>query len=155
MGVVHGVRAFLPLLQVHGEGGHILNTASIGGLQVRPGWNGGPYSATKYAVVALSESLRNELEGSGIGVTVLCPGAVRTNLASSDEARPQRFAAAARDAVPPFLDQLLAGGADPDAIGQLALDAVREDRFFVFTDRAQRTWIEERHARLMEAFDRV
>lgn len=155
MGVVHGVRAFLPLLKAHGEGGHILNTASIAGFQVRPGWNGGPYSATKYAVVALSESLRNELDGTGIDVTVLCPGAVRTSLADSQGARPERFGDASRDPVPPFLDELLASGADPDEIAQIALRAVRENHFFVFTNPAQRVWVEERHGQLMEAFDRA
>lgn len=153
MGLVHGVRAFLPRMRAHGEGGYVLNTASIGGLQVRPGWNGGPYSATKYAVVALSESLRNELAGTDIGVGVLCPGAVRTNLAKGDAARPERFGAASAGGTADFLEGVLAQGADPDAIGELALRAVREGRFFIFTHREHRAWIEERHAQLMEAFE--
>ena len=153
MGVVHGVRAFLPAMRAHDQGGHIVNTASIGGLQVRPGWNGGPYSATKYAVVALSESLRNELEGTNVGVSVLCPGPVRTNLAQGNAARPQRFGAPSAQAMPGMLEAVLAGGVDPDAVGELVLRAVRERQFFVFTHPEHREWIAHRHAQLMEGFD--
>lgn len=155
MGVVHGIHSFLPRMRAHGEGGHILNTASIGGLQVRPGLNGGAYSATKYAVVALSESLRNELAGTDIGVTVLCPGAVRTNLARVDAARPERFGSASAETISEFLSAVLEAGADPDVIGEQALRAVRERRFFVFTHPEHREWIATRHAELMEAFDHV
>ena len=155
LGVVNGVRAFLPRIRQHGEGGHIVNTASIGGLQVRSGWNGGAYSMTKYAVVALSESLDNELKGSNIGVSVLCPGAVRTRLDRSAEARPPRLGGASRPAPPGFLSEVLAGGADPDTIGERVLRAIRDGEFFVFTDPAQRGWIEERHRRIMDAFDRA
>lgn len=153
MGVVHGVHSFLPRMRAHGEGGHVLNTASIGGLQVRPGLNGGAYSATKYAVVALSESLRNELAGTDIGVSVLCPGPVRTNLARTSAARPKRFGPASAAAVPEFLSAVLEAGADPDVIGEQALRAVREQRFFVFTHPEHRGWIAARHAELIEAFD--
>ncbi|MEO8523417.1 MAG: SDR family NAD(P)-dependent oxidoreductase [Caldimonas sp.] len=152
MSVVHGVRSFLPRMRGHGEAGHILNTASIGGLQVRPGLNGGAYSATKYAVVAISESLRNELAGTNIGVSVLCPGAVRTGLARVDAARPERFGAANAETVSELLGAVLERGADPAAIGELALRAVREGRFFVVTHPEQREWIAARHAELMEAF---
>lgn len=153
MGVVHGVHYFLPQMRMHGEGGHILNTASIGGLQVRAGLNGGAYSATKYAVVAMSESLRNELAGTNIGVSVLCPGAVRTRLACVDAARPERFGAANTEPLSKFLSAVLEAGADPDAIGAQALCAVREGRFFVFTHPEHREWIAARHAELIEAFD--
>ena len=155
MGVVHGVHSFLARMQAHGEGGHILNTASIGGLQVRAGLNGGAYSATKYAVVALSESLRNELAGTDIGVSVLCPGPVRTHLARGNAARPERFGTASVEAMPDFLHAVLEAGADPDAIGEQALRAVRERRFFVFTHPEHREWIAARHAELMEAFDHI
>ena len=67
-GVINGIHTFVPRLKAHGEGGHIVNTASIGGLQVNPNFRTGAYSMTKYAVVALSEALDNELAGSNIGV---------------------------------------------------------------------------------------
>ena len=90
-GVIHGIRAFLPHLRANGVG-HIVNTASMSGLYHLPRM--GPYNASKAAVVALSETLRFELdaEGSGVGVSVLCPSWVRTNISTSDRNRPERFA---------------------------------------------------------------
>ncbi len=91
-GVIHGVHAFLPLLRANADGGHIVNTASIGGLVTMPGL--GAYAASKYAVVALSETLAQELaaEGARIGVTVLCPGPTRTNIKASTRNRPAALA---------------------------------------------------------------
>ena len=80
MGVVHGVKAFLPLLQSHGEGGHIVNTASMAGFLP---FGFGAYGATKFAVVGISEALATELEPQGIGVSVLCPGWVATLITES------------------------------------------------------------------------
>ena len=89
-GVIHGINAFLPHLRANGVG-HIVNTASISGLYYLPRM--GPYNASKAAVVALSETLRFELdaERSGVGVSVLCPSWVRTNITTSDRNRPERF----------------------------------------------------------------
>ncbi|MGH7058491.1 MAG: SDR family NAD(P)-dependent oxidoreductase, partial [Acetobacteraceae bacterium] len=82
-GVIHGVQAFLPLLRANPDGGHIVNTASIGGLTTMPGL--GAYAVSKYGVVALSETLAQELaeDRSAVGVTVLCPGPTRTNIKRS------------------------------------------------------------------------
>ena len=90
-GVIHGIQSFLPHLRANGVG-HIVNTASMSGLYHLPRM--GPYNASKAAVVALSETLRFELdaEGSGVGVSVLCPSWVRTNITTSDRNRPERFA---------------------------------------------------------------
>ena len=71
MGVVHGTEIFLPLIKSHGEGGHILNTASMAGHVASPGMS--PYHATKFAVVGYSEAVKAELAGQNIGVSVLCP----------------------------------------------------------------------------------
>ena len=89
-GVIHGINAFLPHLRANGVG-HIVNTASISGLYYLPRM--GPYNASKAAVVALSETLRFELdaERSGVGVSVLCPSWVRTNITTSDRNRPGAF----------------------------------------------------------------
>ena len=78
LGVINGIRTFVPMIRRHGEGGHVVNTASISGFFIRRGRNQGAYSMTKYAVVALSEALEQEVEDAGIGVSVLCPGAVET-----------------------------------------------------------------------------
>jgi NAD(P)-dependent dehydrogenase (short-subunit alcohol dehydrogenase family) len=90
-GTLNWLRAFVPLIQWHGKGGHIVNTASIGGLQVNPMLRNGPYAMTKYAVVAMSETLALDLEGTGIGVSVFCPALVATNLHQSAKRRPARF----------------------------------------------------------------
>ena len=92
MGVLHGIHAFLPHMRAHGEGGHILNTASMAGILNRLGFS--PYSASKFAVVSMSEGLALELKPLRIGVSVLCPGFVRTRIMESERHRPQRYGAA-------------------------------------------------------------
>ncbi len=91
MGVVHGVKAFLPLLKTHGEGGHIVNTASMAGFL--PGTGFGAYTATKFGVVGISEALATELEPQGIGVSVLCPGWVATLITESRRNWPKDYGA--------------------------------------------------------------
>lgn len=154
-GVINGLKSFLPLIRGHGEGGHVVNTASIGGLQVRPGRGSGAYSATKYAVVAISESLEQELAGSGIGVSVLCPAAVNTEIYASATHRPERFGGPYEAPPDNPVKSLLAEGLAPDAVGRRVLRAIRDGEFFIFTHAEPRAWLEERHARLMAAFDRV
>jgi NAD(P)-dependent dehydrogenase (short-subunit alcohol dehydrogenase family) len=155
-GVIHGMQVFLPLIREHGEGGHIVNTASIGGLQVRPGFQSGAYAVTKYGVVALSEALDNELAGTGIGVSVLCPAAVDTRIYDTARVRPERFGGPFVRPENHFMREILEReGMHPDLVGQRVLEAMREDEFFVFTHEAPRAWIEARHRRLMEAFDRA
>lgn len=87
MGVVHGIRAFLPHMRAHGEGGHIVNTASMAGMQSGLGFS--PYTASKFAVVGMSEGLAPQLAPFGIGVSVLCPGFVRTRIGESGRNRPE------------------------------------------------------------------
>lgn len=153
MGPIHGIRAFLPRIRRHGEGGHIVNTASIAGFQVRPGRGTGGYAATKYAVVALSESLAQELEGSGIGVSVLAPAAVNTRIYESARRRPARFGGPFAPP-PPGPNQIsLADGFPPDVVGRRVVAAMRAAEFFIFTHEEPRQWLEERHARIRAAFD--
>jgi NAD(P)-dependent dehydrogenase (short-subunit alcohol dehydrogenase family) len=135
MGVVHGVTSFLPRLRAHGEGGHIVNTASIAGFLTFPGL--GIYTATKRAVVGLSEALHAELAGSGIGVSVLCPGFVRTRIMDSTRNRPARHGA------PPVLPigglaetgaaVLALHGADPASVAARVVEAVKREELYVFT----------------------
>jgi NAD(P)-dependent dehydrogenase (short-subunit alcohol dehydrogenase family) len=89
MGVLHGVRIFLPHIRAHGKGGHIVNTASMAGLNSGLGFS--PYSASKFAVVNMSEGLAMELAPLNIGVTVLCPGFVRTRIWDSRRNRQERY----------------------------------------------------------------
>jgi len=154
-GVIHGIRTFVPMIRKHGEGGHVVNTASIGGLQMRPGWNTGAYSMTKYAVVALSEALEQELAGSGIGVSVLCPASVRTAIYDSARNRPVRLGGPFRREQQHFLKDVIADGLAPEQVGERLLRAIRDDEFFVLTHAEPRQSIEARHRRIMDAFDRI
>src|ERR1700736_4864523 len=89
IGVLHGIRTFLPHIRGHGAGGHIVNTASMAGMNGGLGFS--PYVASKFAVVGMSEGLATQLRPLGIGVTVLCPSYVRTRIGESGRNRPQRY----------------------------------------------------------------
>src|SRR6266403_711668 len=91
MGVLHGIRTFLPHIRAHGDGGHIVNTASMAGMNSGLGFS--PYVASKFAVVGISEGLATQLKPFGIGVTVLCPSFVRTRIGESGRNRPERYGA--------------------------------------------------------------
>lgn len=151
-GVIHGIQTFLPMIRAHGGEGHIVNTASIGGFQIHPGWNTGAYSMTKYAVVALSEALAQDLEGSPIGVSVLCPASVKTQLHASSESRPERLGGPYRRPENHFLEEATSEGLAPDDVGERVARAIRHRELFVFTHVEPREWVEERHARVQAAF---
>lgn len=128
-GVIHGIRAFVPAMVAHGEAGHVVNTASLAGHLATPML--GPYNTSKYAVVGLSETLRAELAmlASSIGVSVLCPGFVRTRIAESARNRPDHLPEPDRTTTEGAA--LLEGATPPEDIAQVVLDAVREDRFWI------------------------
>jgi NAD(P)-dependent dehydrogenase (short-subunit alcohol dehydrogenase family) len=137
-GVVHGLHAFLPHLLANEDGGHVVNTASLAGLMPAPGI--GPYAASKYAVVGLSEALRDELaaDGARVGVSVLCPGYVRTNIFRSQRNRPaelrdDRPKPQARQANDAIIEQVAQQAIEPEAVAAQVLDAIRADRFWVIT----------------------
>jgi NAD(P)-dependent dehydrogenase (short-subunit alcohol dehydrogenase family) len=150
-GVIHGVQAFLPRIRKHGEGGHIVNTASIGGFQVREGRQTGAYSTTKFAVVAFSDALRNDLRGSGIGVSVLAPSAVNTAIYQAAANKPARFGQP--PATLPATPDDIRNGMDPDDVGRRVVAGIRNDEFYLFTHPDSRGWVEERHRGIMEGFD--
>lgn len=153
LGVVHGIKAFVPLILESG-GGHVVNTASIGGLVVPGQLKIGLYSATKSAVVALSEALQGELAPQGVGVSVLCPGAVNTQMIRTPARRPPRFGVAEK--MPPrVVDEFLKDGLDPDVVGRRVLDAIKHNEFYVLTHHQYRSRVEERYRKLMEAFDKA
>ena len=132
--VIHGVRTFLPLLRAQGEG-HIVNTSSTAGLQAMGGI--APYNVAKFGVVALSETLHAELEGTGVGVSVLCPGSVNTRIVQSERNLPAEVAASAGAAADRFRTRagaLLADeGLDPAVVADMVHDAVVDDRFWIIT----------------------
>jgi NAD(P)-dependent dehydrogenase (short-subunit alcohol dehydrogenase family) len=155
-GVIHGLHAFLPHLRAT-DVGHIVNTASLSGLCHLPRM--GPYNASKAAVVALSETLKFELdaEGSHVGVSVLCPSWVRTNLSTSDRNRPERFSyvieteqmeqVAAYKARRARLRETVA--IDPTAVADQVCEAVKANRFYIFTHPQSAATFEERARRIV------
>lgn len=152
-GVIHCFQTFLPHMREHGEDSHIVNTASIGGFQIHPGWNTGPYSMTKYAVVALSEALAQDCEGSNIGVSVLAPAAVQTGIFHSARARPARFGGTGSRPESEQYAPLLDGGLPPDFVGERVMHAMRNGEFIIFTHTWPRENLDARHKRIQDAFD--
>jgi len=135
-GVVHGIQAFVPGMIERGRPGHIVNTSSMAGLFA--GAFSSAYSCSKFAVVALSESLAGELAAAGapIGVTVLCPGAVRTGIHESIRNRPESERTApspSSDFVDEMLTNTTQAGLDPTEVAPMILDAIRANRFLQFT----------------------
>jgi NAD(P)-dependent dehydrogenase (short-subunit alcohol dehydrogenase family) len=155
MGVVHGLRAFLPHIRAHGEGGHIVNTASMAGVLSDGGMGLSPYTASKYAVVAISEGLRAELAPHGIGVTVLCPGFVRTRIAEAWRNRPARYGAHVASPRGAAVAELVRTGMDPHAVAERVLAAIRDDELYVFTHAEYRQAVEARFGGILAAFDRL
>lgn len=137
-GVIHGLRVFVPRMIAQGVEGHIVNTASVAGLITSPYMS--VYEATKHAVVALTESLRMELElsGASIGASVLCPGFVATRISDSDRNRPEALRANVGDgtqqaAMRELARQQIAGGINPASVAEMVLEAIRHDRFYILT----------------------
>jgi NAD(P)-dependent dehydrogenase (short-subunit alcohol dehydrogenase family) len=160
MGVLHGIHAFLPHIRAHGEGGHIVNTASMAGLQSGIGFS--PYAASKFAVVGMSEGLAKELKPLGIGVTVLCPGFVRTRISESGRNRANRYGPAqAPDPASPAgllaarLAERAEAGLDPSEVAAQVLHAIREDELYVFTHPEMRDEVDQRFAAIQAALDRA
>jgi NAD(P)-dependent dehydrogenase (short-subunit alcohol dehydrogenase family) len=158
LGVVHGIDAFLPHIEGHGEGGHFVNTASMAGMVSTSLM--GPYNVTKFAVVSLSETLAAELAGSAIGVSVLCPGWVDTRIVESARNRPARFgprreASAAARARADMVAAMLRAGMSPDEVAARVLAAIRDNDLYVFTHPGMRGVVEERFRRILAAYDKA
>ncbi len=160
MSVIWGFEIFGPLIEVHGEGGQIVSTASIAGLiaAMPPSYN-----VTKYGVVALSEGLRVALAPRGIGVSVLCPGVIRTQIMNSRRNVPQRFGSAVEDLPTegPLADlvkemsERISKGIDPLYVGELVREGIENDRPYIFTDNEFEPLVDERFAAIKQGFDRI
>ncbi|HUO89219.1 MAG TPA: SDR family NAD(P)-dependent oxidoreductase [Rhizomicrobium sp.] len=159
MAVVWGIEIFGPLMEKHGEGGHIVSTASIAGLV----GGASAYNASKYGVVALSEGLRPVLGPRGIGVSVLCPGFIKTNIMTSARNRPDRFsesapAAAIAGFAPDMVKMVqdrVSHGIDPLYVGELVREGIENDWPYIFTDNEFEPAIEARFAEIKKGFDRI
>jgi NAD(P)-dependent dehydrogenase (short-subunit alcohol dehydrogenase family) len=159
LGVLHGIRTFLPHIRAHGEGGHIVNTASMAGLQSNLGFS--PYATSKFAVVAMSEGLALQVAPLGVGVTVLCPGFVRTCIAESGRNRPTRYGrtrlpdpASPAGALAARLAELTRSGLDASEVAAQTLAAIRAEDLYVFTHPHMRDEVEERFTAIRTALDK-
>jgi NAD(P)-dependent dehydrogenase (short-subunit alcohol dehydrogenase family) len=153
-GVIHGHRAFLPHMTGHGEGGHIVNTASMAGHF--PGHSA--YSASKWAVVAITEGLYHDqrLRAAKVGVSCLCPGWVNTAIMDSARNRPE-WAAPRHDveaspievAVEAYVRDQIRSGMAPDAVADLVHDAILSNTFWIFTDQTMVASLETRYQAIL------
>ncbi len=157
-GLVHGLQLFLPHMKAHGEAGHIVNTASVNGVVGAP--TAGPYSATKFAVVGMSEVLAAELAETPIGVSVLCPSWVKTRMLDNGRNRSDRFGGPIRiDADSANAERnaryakALESGLDPADVAALVIGAIETRRLFVFTHAETRAAIERCHELMLHGFD--
>ncbi len=150
-GVVHGISSFIPLLLAQGEG-HVVNTASAAGLLAVPYM--GPYTASKHAVVALTEALSIELSlaGGAVGASVLCPMWVRTRIAESERNAPAEVLAAGEAGSAGFGSELVAGlvagGMEPDEVAARVVSAVKESRFYVLPHDEVKEGVRQRAERI-------
>jgi NAD(P)-dependent dehydrogenase (short-subunit alcohol dehydrogenase family) len=135
-GVIHGVHTFLPRMLAGGDEGHFVNTASMAGLTTAPFMS--VYDVTKHGVVALSESMYKELTvtGAPIGVSVVCPGLIDTNIMRSSRNRPESLAEEGKagpmaQAFGQALSDRLAGGYPPSEVAEQVVAGIREGRFYI------------------------
>lgn len=161
MSVVYGVEIFAPLMEAHGEGGQIVSTASVAGLMAS---SSAPYFASKYSVVALSEGLRNDLEPRGIGVSVLCPGIIRTKILESGRNLQDRFGAQVEELFNPtdpeneqanMFRERVEAGIDPAYVGDLVREGIEQNWDYILTDLEFEPIIEARFNAIKAAFDRI
>ncbi len=132
-GVINGIQSFVPRIKAHGEGGHIVNTASMAGLIVGPGM--GIYRASKFAVFGLTASLRYDLAPHNIGVSVLCPGFVRSNIHEAVFSRPNHLARSgyrvSKEDIA-RLDQVLSVGMAPVDVAKRVLEGIQRNELYLF-----------------------
>lgn len=161
MGVVYGVEIFGPLIESHGEGGQIVSTASVAGLMAT---SSAPYFASKYSVVALSEGLRLELAPRGIGVSVLCPGIIKTQILESGRNLPSRFGTSVDELFDPgdrdretaaMFRARVETGIDPLYVGELVREGIEENWDYILTDMEFEPIIKARFDAIMAAYDRI
>jgi NAD(P)-dependent dehydrogenase (short-subunit alcohol dehydrogenase family) len=160
MGVVHGLRIFVPIMLKQGGEAHIVNTSSVAGLTSTTG--NGLYAATKHAIIAISETLYHELRSmdSKIGVSVLCPGWVHTRIFDSERNRPaelqndpfhipSKWIPYVQD-IETMVRNWLAKGVDPRDVGDQVLEAIRKERFYILTHPDWKPMIRSRLEKILE-----
>lgn len=146
-GILNGVRAFVPRMLAQDSEGHVVNTSSVAGILGAP--FEAPYSVSKFAAFAATESLAHDLQavGSKIRASVLCPGIVNTNIVDSDRHRPERLKTEFTDDqkfVTDYLGKVVADGIAPAEVAAMVLAAIRNEEFLILTHDAYRQALGER-----------
>ena len=163
-GVVNGVQTFVERIKSHGEGGHFVNTASMAGHLAIPGL--GVYNTTKFAVVGMSDTMRADLAPHNIGVSVLCPGVVSTNIFNSGRNRPDDLKGETDNSTNLLIGnvndaeraaqmaQIMAGALDPAIVGDMVLAAIQANDPYIFTHPDLKAMVDERNAAISASFAR-
>lgn len=152
-GVVNGIQSFLPKILAHGEGGHIVSTASMGGLFV--GGSAGLYSTTKYAVVGMMEALRSDLAPLNVGVSVFCPGMLRTEFYACEDGRPERYAEPDRklsEAAKTRLQHRFSAGMDPREAARAVIEGIARNDLYILTHGEFAAGARERFEAILASF---
>ena len=152
-GVVNGIQTFIPRIKKHGEGGHVVNTASLAGLVVMPS-HMAMYVTAKSAVIALSEAIRGELAQDNIGVSVLCPGPIKSNIHQLNQNRPEQFKASgafAEAADRLGQRQISDLWMEPEQVGDRVVKAIRNDEPYIITHGEWANSVKSRYEAIMAA----
>ena len=155
-GVVNGIQTLVNRIKAHGEGGHIVNTASMAGVTTSPGL--GVYNASKFAVVGMSESLRMDLEPHNIGVSVLCPGMVRTRILESERTRPEAYdvkdgaAQEAAEAHSELMNLAMNTGIEASEVAELVVQGIKDNQLYLFPHAEMKDAAAQRMQALTDAF---
>lgn len=158
MGVVYGAKVMVPLIKQQGEGGWVINVASMAGMGGVP--FSGAYTATKAAVVALSESWAGELHRKGIYVSVLCPAFVQTRIYDSERNRPQQYQsetsnAADENSFSSKTKQMVDSGIEVSIVGKRVVEALNDGEFYIFTHPTYRAVMQQRSDAIDAAFKKA
>jgi len=162
-GVINGMVTFTNLIKSHGEGGHIVNTASMAGQLGMGGLS--IYNTTKFAVVGMSESMRQDLAPFNIGTSVLCPGFVATQIFTSERNRPDLLGGAQASSfgiegidldgeAGERMEEMLTNALDPAVIGDMVLHAIQNDEFYILSHAEFKDAVADRGRELSDSFDR-
>jgi NAD(P)-dependent dehydrogenase (short-subunit alcohol dehydrogenase family) len=152
-GVVNGLQTFVPRIRAGGNGGHVVNTASLAGLVPMPSFMA-IYATAKAAVIALTESIRDDLARDGIGASVLCPGPIKSRIHELERNRPERFTASEGfSAAAQRLGkrEVSALWMEPDEVGAMVVEAILANRLYVITHGEWRGAVQARHDAIMAA----
>jgi len=153
-GVAYVIQACLPYLLENPENAHIVITSSISGLRVyEPSRGQGMYNMCKYGLIGLGEALKVDMQPHGVGVSVLCPGVVKTNLSHSGLKRPEKYGGALAANDGHELANAAASGTDPLQFGRWVVKAIEQNLFYVITHPDDRELVEKRHQKIIEAFE--